>query len=270
MTGICIFCQQEKRMSNEHIFPRWLQRYLGIQRKTLYIFSSDSEQYQRKLVYDKHLNGRVCRDCNNGWMSSIEGKVKPMLISMLDHKSSIHTTAVQSTTLAWWVYKTALTLHSASPYPDVIPHRHYELALQQRAPANLMIAIAHCSNRIAQPIWIQNQNWLGISRFVTSSDLPRELEKTYRITFGFGNFVGRVHYFPLKYELFEYENNAIRYIHPGNRDGFNWPIQPSIKRISDIDQSIMVIKPPEQDSEKLKQFLDSILNDQTNSENNIE
>ena len=268
MGRICIFCQQQRQMSNEHIFPQWLQEYLDVRQEVLYVYSTDSNEPRRTLVYDKHLNGMVCKHCNNGWMSKIEGTVKPILISMLDCESSLHINPNQAMILAWWVYKTALTLHSASPYSNVIPQRHYELALQQIAPAHFMIAIAYCSNEILKPSWIQNQNWTGISRFIPVDNLVKELEKTYRITLGFGNFVARVHYFPMRYKLSEFEQASIQYIHPGDRNGFNWPIEPAISSIHELDQSIVVSSDPEQDAEISKRLLELSLTDHIKSDDN--
>lgn len=245
MGRICIFCRQQKKMTNEHIFPQWLQEHLGVQQEVLYIYSSDSEEPKRTLIYDKYLNGRVCKNCNTGWMSNIEHSVKPILISMLDCVAPIYISTDQSMILAWWVYKTALTLHSASPYDSVIPQQHYELALQQIAPAGFMIAIAYCANKTEKPAWIQNQNWAGLSRFIQPNELESQVKNTYRITFGFGNFVARIHYFPLRYRLFEFEQGAVQYIHPGNRDGFDWPLQSSIQSIHGLDRSIIVSGDPE-------------------------
>lgn len=254
MARICIFCQQQRKLTNEHIFPDWLQKHLGVQGEILYIYSTDSEEPKRKLIYGSHLNGKVCGSCNGGWMNDIEKAVRPIIVSMLDCVSSIRITADQSMTLAWWVYKTSLTLHSASPYGSVIPQRHYELALQQIAPANFMIAIAYCADKIEKPAWIQNQNWTGLSRFIQPTELESQVKNTYRITFGFGNFVARVHYFPLRYRLFEFEQGAVQYIHPGNRDGFDWPLQSAIQSVHELDQSIVVSSDPEQDAETSKRL----------------
>lgn len=267
MADVCIFCQQQKKMSNEHIFPQWLQKHLGVQKDVLYISRANSEQPQRTLVYGRHLNGKVCTECNSGWMSKIEGSVKPLLISMLDCVSPIHITADQSMILAWWVYKTALTLHSASPYGSVIPQRHYELALQQRAPADFMIAIAYRANTIQQLSWIQSQNWSGIDRIIPDRhDLRTQIEKTYRVTFGFRNFAARVHYFPLDYNLCEYDPQAIMYIHPGNANGFRWPLQTTIEDIDILDQSIVVVGNPDHHTKELDQFPEMPIPDQINCE----
>jgi hypothetical protein len=195
-------------------------------------------------------------------MSKIESSVKPILISMLECVSSIHISANDSMIVAWWIYKTALTLHSASPYGSIIPQQHYEMALKQIAPPNFMIAIAHCVDKIGQPSWIQNQNWTGLSQFVQATDLQSQTKNTYRITFGFGNFVARVHYFPLRYRLFDMEQDAIHYLHPRRKDGFQWTVQSTIQSIYELDQSILVSRDPNQDVEMFKRGLELSLNHQ--------
>jgi hypothetical protein len=161
--------------------------------------------------------------------------------------------------LAWWVYKIALMLDSTALHGSVIPQRHYDLALRRIAPTDFMIAIAYCADKIEKPAWTQIQHWPGLSQFMQSAELESQVKNTYRITFGFGSFMARVHYFPLRYRLFEVEQGAVQYIHPGNRDGFEWPFQVAIQNIHELDQSLVVSSDPEQDVEIYKRLLEMSL-----------
>ncbi len=56
----------------------------------------------------------LCAKCNNGWMSRIESKTKPVLVSILDDKLSVIDFSSQST-LACWAAKTSMVLECLNP-----------------------------------------------------------------------------------------------------------------------------------------------------------
>ena len=102
----CIFCGSNDRMTNEHVFPLWLQRRMGIGKQVLKIVSGPQD---REHVYNKHVNGHVCETCNNGWMATLEEKVKPTLTKMLENQKITGLSNREVGDLALWVSKTALT-----------------------------------------------------------------------------------------------------------------------------------------------------------------
>ena len=240
----CIFCGEAKRLSNEHIFPQWLQKYFGISKETLNItFSSEAPQVKRRLVFDRHLNGRVCTDCNGGWMSQLESKAKPILIDLLELKRRSFSEE-DSHTLGLWIFKTVLTLHSASPYPRSIPSHHYHLAYKGIGPSHFMIHVAYLQDSLETPCWIQDQNWQGLQQHFQGDELKDKLTQTYRIMFGFGQFAVRVIYFPLKIGLFSLEDERIQTVHPRRRSvPLEWPPLRSISDLWELNNGIVVSTP---------------------------
>lgn len=211
----CIFCDSNERMTNEHIFPLWLQRHMGIKKQDLEIAHHypSGPQVLRKHVYDKHVNGHVCETCNGGWMATLEEKVKPTLTKMLENQQITGLSNREVGDLALWVSKTALALHNASPYEKVVPLTHYQLVPRGKAPECYWCHIAHLKTFLKQPVWIQDQNWVNANRFIPNHALKEELKRTYRIVYGFGHFAARVAYFPLSLRLQPLES-GVQVIYP--------------------------------------------------------
>jgi len=89
----CIFCSKKGGISKEHFWPEWLGQYLPKSSEDRNI----SELHAAEGKAPKRLQNRterqgnvitkkirvVCRECNNGWMSVLEEKVKPIIASLL-------------------------------------------------------------------------------------------------------------------------------------------------------------------------------------------
>jgi len=101
MANECIFCGKPAG-SREHIWPQWV-----LARKDFGPF-----RLKRAGVPDVILNGtelttkRVCKACNSGWMSDLEGKVKPILEPMFDGRT-FALDLEQQRLIAVWVAKMA-------------------------------------------------------------------------------------------------------------------------------------------------------------------
>jgi hypothetical protein len=255
----CIFCGSSKKKTNEHIFPAWLQRHLGIAGDKLNItFYSENPQMMRSLTYGKHLNGLVCEQCNGGWMSQLEAVTKPLLIELLDGQVAKVLTNEEVHTLGLWVFKTALTLHRASPYPLVIPDQHYQLAFERKAPAHCLISIARLKTSLAQPSWIQDQNWTGAQLHFSGDELKDKLKQTYRIVFGFGHFAARIVYFPLDLRLFPLED-GVQFIHPRYQNAvILWPPSRSIADLWELNNGLVVSAPFHPSSLSLSELAEDV------------
>lgn len=240
----CIFCGSSGKLSNEHIFPAWLQRHLSISGEKLdIVFYSENPQTMRSLTYGRHLNGLVCEQCNGGWMSQLEAAAKPLLIELLESKVPKTLTDTEVHTLGLWIFKTALTLHSASPYEQVIPENHYQLAFERKAPAHCFINIAHLKTPLSWPSWIQDQNWIGAQQHFSGDELKDKLKQTYRIVFGFGHFAARLMYFPLDLKLFPLED-GVQFIHPRSRGvSITWPPPHLVSDLWELNRGL-VVSPP--------------------------
>lgn len=80
----CFFCGREVKLTREHVLPRWMRRPLEDEPRwetSLWFRSSlpvEGSQPLRRRRTDNVLR-RVCANCNSGWMSQLEGGVRPLL-----------------------------------------------------------------------------------------------------------------------------------------------------------------------------------------------
>jgi hypothetical protein len=107
----CIFCNKKGDISKEHFWPQWLGKYFPQTSSERYI----SEFFEGEAKAPKLLQNRterqgkvitkkirvVCKQCNNEWMSAVEEKVKPIIVSILEG-SSHKLNRDQIATLSFW------------------------------------------------------------------------------------------------------------------------------------------------------------------------
>lgn len=105
----CIFCENIAD-SREDVWPKWLLQKLGSSGMLEAAFDNNQPPPWKKSSSGFVLK-YVCRACNNGWMSQLEGQAKPIIealifskIILLDRKNQI--------TLTTWAVKNAI-LHQA-------------------------------------------------------------------------------------------------------------------------------------------------------------
>jgi hypothetical protein len=109
----CVFCGRKSPMSNERVFPDWTRPYLSSDlgpgthvRTTL----RDGRKVPTKQWTEEPATTTVrsvCEPCSTGWMSDLEGRSKPFLLSIIQgHGRTYHEGGL--TQLAMWATKTAL------------------------------------------------------------------------------------------------------------------------------------------------------------------
>ncbi|ULP48655.1 hypothetical protein [Mycolicibacter virginiensis] len=115
----CIFCRAKPPLTREHIFGDWL-RGLGYSGEGIHEIQRDDGSQpiiQYAGVFNKKLK-IVCAKCNNGWMSLVEERAKPLFIEMFNRaslpdesQSRIVFNNADQLTLARWAFKTAVVSH---------------------------------------------------------------------------------------------------------------------------------------------------------------
>jgi len=141
----CIFCDN-KASTGEDAWPKWLMKRFPAS-NTSYM---DAERGGRKLgswpmAKPKLLVNWLCAKCNNGWMSRIESKTKPVIESILDDKLSVINSSSQSM-LACWAVKTSMVLECLNPnrtwfYTD---DERQLMCVTQTFPPRTSVWIAKC------------------------------------------------------------------------------------------------------------------------------
>ena len=144
----CIFCNN-KASTREDAWPLWLMKRFPAS-NTSYM---DAERGGHKLgswpMAKPGLRVKwLCANCNNGWMSRIESKTKPVLISILDDKLNAMDSSSQ-TTLACWAVRTSMVLECLNPnriwfYTD---YERQMMRVTQSIPPRTSVWIAKCVNQ---------------------------------------------------------------------------------------------------------------------------
>jgi hypothetical protein len=153
--GTCIFCGRFGPLTNEDAVPTWLMKILSPAGLSWGVTGGQLQGNLRKVPTGYRLKvAALCVACNNTWLSPIENRAKPKLMSWMAGISSPLTVEEQKL-LSFWAVKTAMTVQLAqSRTQHVIPMDQYPALHRART----------------QPppgfyVWIQAQppEWKGVN-----------------------------------------------------------------------------------------------------------
>src|SRR6266851_2569958 len=209
----CLFCGVVLRgkkskhggKSDEHIVPKWLMNHLGIRDMPFTSERVDVRSGQtfgrRQHTVRSFVAGRVCANCNNGWMAELEEQTRPILIRLIadPHElSKLH--GDERDIVARWMFKTAAVLNRASSYgnlADVITHpvpdEHLRIVKSSAVPDDLIVVGSGCPcDRVAD--FIQNATWASPQNSIPLLEADRE--RSYKIAMSFRSLLLAVAYYP--------------------------------------------------------------------------
>jgi len=145
----CIFCEG-RATSKEDAWPLWLMRRLGATEA-----GRVEAQRGRQAPWTWHTGkaglkvGFVCASCNNGWMSQLENRVKP-IVEGLFGEEPVALDRSDQTTLAAWAGKNAMVFEAlrlkASWFFTNSERRTLRESL--RLPSWTSIWIAKCAGQV--------------------------------------------------------------------------------------------------------------------------
>ncbi len=202
----CIFCDTNTRIqrAKEHIIPQWALDEFDL-RGTRIIpthFSETGEVLSDRL-HDMNgfLAGRICAECNNGWMSALERQNKDLIIELAQgRRDTLDLTDAEATGLARWAFKTALCLHSASNYRRIIPanHYHYVRINDESLPKGVFV-VGKSKSSIDGFSWAQSTSWFIYQQFreLSNEDIKTVHSSAYKICIQLLNLLLLVAYNPL-------------------------------------------------------------------------
>src|SRR6266566_4678188 len=161
--NVCPFCgialkgkkASQGAKSDEHIISQWLLDHLALRKEPVNSqrvdVSSQSALEHRQFVAGRFVNGRICKTCNNGWMSQLEGDAKPILIRLLDDPHElVRLTQPERNVVALWTVKTAAVLNRTNftnpsdPLARPMPDRHLQSIRSGTLPDDLIVFGAEC------------------------------------------------------------------------------------------------------------------------------
>lgn len=212
----CLFCDSTllpsgsggQARSDEHVFPLWLQRYLGITgamvTPTRVLSANRSILDVRQHTMAAFVCGGICNACNTGWMSQLEYDVKPILVRLIDNPGQMETlTPGEQFKAARWVLKTACVLNRCSTYGTAddgigrrVPDEHMRTVWEGGLPNDVLIVGAgHDSKRTLD--FLQYSLWTGPAN--GSGLRQNDLDRSYKIGLSFRDLVLIVAYYPADY-----------------------------------------------------------------------
>ena len=257
--GHCIFCGNWRKITKEHILPRWLRRTAIAER-----LPSKNSSFKRMgsqthpgappvyATYNKTSGGSfltrtaavACGQCNSGWMSDSDNVTKPILLDLIFGHARSLSLDDQKSLAAWVCLKSIVNAYYGLRFgksPTVqdyiavaVTDRRY-LMERRLAPENWAINISHITGQRWQARWFRYS--LHVSSVQSDSgewvpvfgngDEPSNCQAT---TFGIGQFLfhslrwGDEH---LKITAPSDGSGANR-IWPQSTSALSWPLVPSI------------------------------------------
>ncbi|MEU8811101.1 hypothetical protein ACN6LI_001165 [Streptomyces violaceoruber] len=141
MARSCVFCGGAP-VTNEHVYPRWLAEGFPEKMRTgRAILGSYSDKSSFRRHSGRILTAQVkavCEPCNSGWMSALEGRVKPYLLPMVKGQIVELPPGAQEV-LATWTLKTALMCQVMLPQDQPnLPAELFTDLYRDRQPAEEM------------------------------------------------------------------------------------------------------------------------------------
>lgn len=148
----CIFCgKSDVTLTREHAFPDWLNTYfdssvVGINHIQN---ASGDKTWTNTAGMFSHKVRKVCKNCNNGWMSDIEGRSKKLIGELAFGSGQVRMTKYNQKIVALWVQKTMLVTNKA--IPDIqydIPAEFYKALNNSKTKPlnNIMVKVGRRSN----------------------------------------------------------------------------------------------------------------------------
>jgi hypothetical protein len=209
----CLFCghimhpsrSKGRGKSEEHIIPQWLMDHLGIRDMPITSLRHDVPSgtitNKRWHPVGNFVAGKVCADCNNGWMSDLEVQAKPILIRLIaDPHQLSYLPEHERHTVARWTLKTAGVLNRAStsgnstdPFARPVHDEHLRKVQSGSIPGDVIVVGSGCpSNTISDAL--QNASWAVPNNCVPL--LPSDRERSYKIGLSFRSLLLAVAYYP--------------------------------------------------------------------------
>lgn len=175
-----MFCG-DRAGSKEHVWPEWLLKMTSVGPVVV-----DAERGGEKLKSWKQLDHKVttkhvCGSCNNGWMSQLENRTKPVVTRLMEDTAGPITPSEQRT-IAAWMLKTAMVFEalrvSGSPWFYTFEERA-RMRNTRGLPSRTRVWIAKC---VDLPGAYCTGSDLSETNGVTSNEA-----RAYLTTMGIGN-----------------------------------------------------------------------------------
>jgi hypothetical protein len=247
----CIFCGRPG-LSKEHIWPAWTHKIIPRESKGKNVRVAAKVNFPNpKLVVTEMRDERqgsvntlqirvVCRThCNNGWMSTLEKQVKPILTPLIlgqpvilgEHEQKI---------LATWIAKTTMVFEFARHRIDVSssPVQRQHVMKNKEPPHGWNIWIGHYRGEKWKTAAIRKSAALEVVRGEPAISKTSNARNTQSVTFGIGELIVNLVATSIPFLTFEIPPDFEPFtpqIWPF-KESFGWPIG---NILNDADANIL-------------------------------
>ncbi|GAB1263174.1 hypothetical protein [Aurantivibrio plasticivorans] len=247
MPKLCIFCEKEGKLSREHLWPDWLGKmYIrkGDEKHTFGAKTYANKALKNDGVYERpgHLFSlkirAVCSKCNNGWMSGIENKTKPIILKMIEGKKC-KISKEELEALSFWVALKVVVAEHANNKEDlsVTPSSDRRLMMEdKKIPNYLNIFIGNHSTG-HNSAWLRYSWTMAYSPNGPSPPLLGHQRNAQAISF----MVGPIFFYVLQVRVLgfsperHFNFGPLLRIWPSKKNFLRWPPKrPLRKRETDI------------------------------------
>lgn len=143
----CVFCGGSPT-TNEHVFPRWLERFLPPDRRQVLELSRYGENGYERALDSVGLGfrvNRVCAPCNGGWMSRLEEESIPVLSPLIEGLNDVELLSLRDQRqIALWATKTAMMTDLTQADPILRPDQRFRLRTHRAIPGGTRIWMGAC------------------------------------------------------------------------------------------------------------------------------
>lgn len=143
--GICWMCGRPGRLTEEHAFPDWIRRIFALDGNDIFLSDHRAGIAERSRTWINRSGEvtvrSVCRNCNQGWMSRLETRCKPVLEPLITgHRARLE--AAAQGCLALWAVKTAWVFQSRNPTTSTCTaEQRRALATAQAVPLGVRVLL---------------------------------------------------------------------------------------------------------------------------------
>lgn len=211
----CMFCGGSaagQRRAKEHIFPQHLIRNLPVLQSVFRHspfrtvegdFSGGqvtAAPAERELSHKRFTAGTVCKSCNNGWMSGLEGEVVPFIYSLVNGARQLSSLSPdERSSLGIWSLKTAIVLSNSvgSPLFKTPPEHAADLFRSQPMELPDGVAVFGHIGATHRALWSLCPTWVVESRSGAGpSSFQDDYQAAYKIYIQLGNLMLLVSWWP--------------------------------------------------------------------------
>jgi hypothetical protein len=174
----CIFCGDDSQgLTSEHVWPQWISRLLKNRGYGLFTVDGSRPGVPRRSFVGSVMPltvRAVCRTCNSGWLSELEGIARPVLTRLICGES-ITLNLQDQLAVGVWITKIAML----SEHVDTLAERQFFTDRERR----LMLEADELAPPYRSVIWLAG--YVGNSVAISEvSDLEISVDETGQVRRG--------------------------------------------------------------------------------------